>query len=201
MSPERFKAVLATLAIALPGREQSDALRDVYWRVLAGLTDEQLEAAAAKALRSCRFFPTPAELLELAQPRNLEAEAGRVFERVKALADYSPQCGPIWSETKIRLALGDAVADAYQAAGGSSAMMRGDEVWTRKAFVASYAEHPPEANPLLRLGSGETKTLPPVRDERVEGLKAVVGRPMPKLREPDETREGYIALVRERDNR
>jgi len=200
MSPERFKAVMATLAVTLPGKEQSDALRDVYWRTLADLTDAQLETAAARALRSCRFFPTPSELLELSQPRNLGAEAGRVFNRVKMLAEYSALAGTYWTETKIRLALGDQVADAFQAAGGSAAFEKGDEVWTRKAFVEAYQEFPPPENPLLRIGSGDTKALSAPKDARVIEFVQRIGKPI----EPppmDEKRAAYIDAATDKAHR
>ena len=179
MTRERMAAALATLAVALPGKEISGPLLEVYWRALADLTDEQLESAATKALRACKFFPTPAELLELARPRNMVAEAGRVFERVKSLAGYSPQVGAVWSETKIRLALGDAVADAYQAAGGASALMRGDEVWTRKAFVDAYLKAPPTDNPLLRIGPETPKRLPDPERRVMQLVKTIGNMPEP----------------------
>lgn len=183
MTRERMAAALATLAVALPGKEISGPLLEVYWRALADLTDEQLEAAATRALRACRFFPTPSELLELAQPRNLAAEAGRVFERVKGLADYSPRVGAVWSETKIRLALGDAVADAYQAAGGAAAFATGDEVWTRKAFVEAYREAPPAENPLLRIGPAEPKRLASGEARVIEMVRTIGSLPEPKGRD------------------
>lgn len=183
MTRERMAAALATLAVALPGKDISSPLLEVYWRALADLTDAELEAAATKALRACRFFPTPSELLELAQPRNLAAEAGRVFERVQSLADYSPRVGSVWSETKIRLALGDEVADAFQAAGGASALMRGDDVWTRKAFVEAYQAHPPTDNPLLRIGPAEPKRLPSGEGRVLEMVRHIGNLPDPKGRD------------------
>lgn len=182
MTRERFAAVMATLSV-LPGRDVTEPLLEVYWRVLGDLSDAEMEGAATKALRSCRFLPTPAELLALARPRNLAAEAGRVFEAVKALADYSPRAGDVWSETKIRIALGEAAADAFAACGGSAALRHGDEVWTRKHFVEAYQAHPPaDPPPALPASRKERRELgrAPSGDARVLPLVRSIGKPMPR---------------------
>ena len=177
MTRERFAAVMATLSV-LPGKDVSAPLLEVYWRVLGDLTDEEMEAGATKALRTCRFLPTPSELLELARPRNLQAEAGRVFEQVRELSDYSAG-GEFWRETKIRVALGNEAADAFIACGGSSAFKCGDPVWTRKAFVEAYCKQPPRETPPALPESPKAKRLIGTKsdtDPKVLDLTRRIGR-------------------------
>ena len=186
MTRERFAAVMATLSV-LPGKDVSAPLLEVYWRVLGDLTDAEMETGATKALRTCRFLPTPSELLELARPRNLPAEAGRVFEDVKRLADYDGKTGELWREVSVRCALGNEVADAFQACGGSNAFKNGDPVWTRKAFVEAYCKHPPiEAPPMLPEYGKELRRLakgPEPEDRRFLALVKQTGKSLREVKD------------------
>lgn len=180
MTRERFAAVMATLSV-LPGKDVSAPLLEVYWRVLGDLNDEEMEAGATKALRTCRFLPTPAELLELARPRNLQAEAGKVFEQIRELSDYAAG-GEYWKETKIRIALGNEAADAFVACGGSAAFRSGDPVWTRKAFVEAYCNRPPRETPPALPESPKAKRMigsTTDADPKVLDLTRRIGRTLP----------------------
>lgn len=69
MNSKQTKAAVIMAVGALAeafNRQASDAMVRAYAIGLEGLTAQQIESAAAAALRSCRFMPTPAELRELA---------------------------------------------------------------------------------------------------------------------------------------
>lgn len=65
-----------------PGRfaDQGDLTRTMaaYAAALGDLSDEAWLGACRAALRTCRFFPVPAELLELAEAAAEEAQRGRL---------------------------------------------------------------------------------------------------------------------------
>lgn len=61
---KKFVAAISLLATTL-NRELDDAAMEGYWLALRELPEEELRTATARALQSCRFMPTPAELLEL----------------------------------------------------------------------------------------------------------------------------------------
>ncbi len=58
---------LDLMAAAWP-RAITETLLAAYVAALDDLTDEELMHAAVAALKACKFFPTPAELIELAKP-------------------------------------------------------------------------------------------------------------------------------------
>lgn len=69
MSEKQFKAAVITAVGVLGetfGRKATDITLAAYTIGLGGLTPQQVETATGKALRSCKFMPTPAELRELA---------------------------------------------------------------------------------------------------------------------------------------
>lgn len=61
------------------GRTASEVTLRAYQSGLTGLSDEQVGMASAKALRQCRFMPTPAELRELAGEAKTEDRAQRAW--------------------------------------------------------------------------------------------------------------------------
>jgi hypothetical protein len=69
------------------GRTATEATIAAYTIGLGGLTPKQIENATGKALRTCKFMPTPAELRELAGELKL-ADRGEIawaaFERAVA---------------------------------------------------------------------------------------------------------------------
>jgi len=72
-------------------RDISDALLDIYWRVLAPYSDKQVEEACNTAVRTCKFFPKPAELIELMQGSLQERaliQADKVLDAVRRVGYY-----------------------------------------------------------------------------------------------------------------
>lgn len=135
--------MLALSELPMPGRVYSDLTAEVYWRALKVLSREAFTQAAEAALRTAKWFPTPAELLELARTTDPATDAGLAFERTLRLHTHSPHAGALWSEAEIRETIGEAAAQAYRAAGGNAAMRHAlhrdaHEPYTRKAFVECY---------------------------------------------------------------
>lgn len=135
---------MLSLAVSLKmyGRELTDPMRDVYWRALATLTDDDFERAAEIILRSDTDFPPPARFLDVLRP-DAEAEAGRALARAWMLGkEVLPGEGCWWSAEKIRAEVGPAAAEAFHACGGSSAFKDVDSEYhgagIRKAFIAAY---------------------------------------------------------------
>lgn len=148
-SKERFASTMSAMALALPmsnGRQLTQPLLEMYWRVLADLSDEELELAATSIMRNptrAVFFPTPAELLAAARPVS-QADAMRSLAAVRRLAEYSPELGDTWSVTTIREKLGPAAAMAFQAIGGDAGMRElhapANAPFARQRFALAYTD-------------------------------------------------------------
>ena len=86
-----FDEILTGLA-AVYDKPLTDPLINAYWRALDDLSIEELAQAADRAIRSCRFFPKPAELRELIQgtpddqAQNAWLRFWRAAERIGAYA-------------------------------------------------------------------------------------------------------------------
>lgn len=83
-----FAAELARLAEVF-GRPASEALAEAFFDALADCSIEEIRAAVRQLIRSSRFFPCPAELLETVRHRRRELERARslVAPPQRALAD------------------------------------------------------------------------------------------------------------------
>lgn len=172
---------MALLAVTL-GRDFDDARRDAYWAALGDLTDEEFTLASAKLTAGFRstpaeMFPLPATIRQYARPYQDHAAAGvRLFEQVAALGDYLPT-GTRWSMAKIGAQLGWAAAEAFSAAGGSSAFERLGEgqnlTFTRKAFVDAYQRACDAAAKRLAPPPSDPPALP--ASARLKALTAGIG--------------------------
>lgn len=82
----RFGAALALLTEVLGGTGLSAPATEIYWRALRELPWPQVEQAFQRASVSCKFFPKPAELRELAgcglhdEQQALEDRAERAWQ-------------------------------------------------------------------------------------------------------------------------
>ena len=133
-------------------RDLNQSARDerlkVYHAACLDLTDEDVLAAARLAVRSCRFFPVPAELLEFVRPKaSLEAaareEASAAYQRVLDCNTYTPEGGACWSYRQIADEVGVEAAEAFIAAGGNSGFAWADVSGAsirHARFIAAYLE-------------------------------------------------------------
>ena len=62
----KFKEYM-TLVCELYDKTLSDMMKDLYWKVLDPFTDEQCEKAFKEIIYSSRFFPKPADFIEILQ--------------------------------------------------------------------------------------------------------------------------------------
>lgn len=187
MTRPAFFGAMAKLAVAF-NRELDKPQIRVYAEALADLEPVELEHAVTLAIARETFFPPVAVLRRYAKPPvNTQAEAVRLFERIKAHpTGYSPFIGSYWDERTIRNTLGPAAGEAFMAAGGSSAFESLDErsqPFVRKAFVEAVekvaaadpaALEPPRAQPKLptrvlkliaNIGNGPARLKPPAIEE------------------------------------
>ncbi len=123
--------------------EVSDAQRDLYWTVLADMPDTTFQVAVRRALKRCRFFPTIAELCEQVTPTVIPAaEAAVAFDQVRKTGEYDPHIGTYWSVRRVREKLGPVAAEAFAAAGASSAFEHEQDErslpFLRKRFIEAY---------------------------------------------------------------
>lgn len=116
-----------------------------YSLALSDLADHELVSAAVIVSRRCKFFPTPAEVLEAVRPAiseavASEASANEAFVGVLAAYERGEQVGP----REIRERWGQEAAHAFLCAGGTSAFEwcepGRDQAFRQKRFVEGYVE-------------------------------------------------------------
>ena len=85
-----FKEYMTALA-ELFGKELTALLNGLYWKILEPFGDEQCEAAFKELIFSSRFFPKPADFLDLLRGKK-EDQAARawikVVDAVRGIGNY-----------------------------------------------------------------------------------------------------------------
>jgi hypothetical protein len=128
----KFKEYMATLC-ELHDRTMSKLLTDLYWKVLEPFSDEQCESAFKEIIYSNKFFPKPADFIEVLQgtKKNRATEAWlEVLESVKRIGNYE----------SVKFA-DEAIHSVVQTMGGwpDFCMMENEEVkWKQKEFERLY---------------------------------------------------------------
>lgn len=128
MTPETHTRGMALLAEAFPHREVTKATLRLYATMLADLDDDEFEAAVKAHIRRGKFFPTVAELVELARPAPTAVDIGPLFAKIELRALLSTSLGRITRE------FGPDVRSAILAAGGLEEFRRLD-TGNNRAFV------------------------------------------------------------------
>lgn len=127
---QKFAEVIMALA-AIHDKEVDKATLQGYWLALGELEIERLQEAATVAARTLKFFPKPAELLELAGGESVEDRAKLAWVEVSKAAKSSS-----WPKDPL-------AAEAVRHMGGPRRLgqMKTDEfeVWGRKQFEEIYA--------------------------------------------------------------
>ena len=80
---KRISAAVALLCEGLPGKTPSAVTFKAYEVGLADLPAEAVEAAAMRALRSCKFVPSVAELREMCGALTLEQRSIRAWDALE----------------------------------------------------------------------------------------------------------------------
>jgi len=81
-----------TLLGEIHGKAISDTLKTAYWEILEEYTDDQCHRAFDVAIKTCKFFPKPAELIEFIEgPSNNKATEAwiKVDQAVKRVGNYA----------------------------------------------------------------------------------------------------------------
>ena len=131
---------LAALAVAFD-REVSDERNRLYLEHLGDLTPLVVLDAMRSAIRSCKFFPSIAELRELAGAGTggaaLEDLAVRAWEGLRRLSGRKAYCVDALSNPITR--------QCWRALGGTLGFGQWDyqkqEEWKRKEFIGLYVAH------------------------------------------------------------
>lgn len=159
---------IAALAELPRQREITEATVGVYALALDDLADAELDRAVKRALRECRFFPSPAELREFAGANTaLSIDLDGILNRIVGLRSYLPTTGTQPPSTdSVRRVLGDAIGDAYSQVGHDGLFSPNETTRTiaRREFLATLgaavkregpsALAPPEGLPAIPTPDG-----------------------------------------------
>lgn len=136
-SPRTIATILAFLHELYPTREIGEATNEAWHIAFADWDDETLTVCArnAAATPGRSFFPTPGEIAAFRPAPAIDTAA--LLRRISAIGTYNPN-GWIYPRIEaVRDALGDAVADAYAAAGAERCFAEDESVTqdiARRAF-------------------------------------------------------------------
>ena len=110
-------AALAFLHELFPTREIGPNTLDAFAAAWKGLDDDELRESVLKAAQEPgrAYFPSPGEII--AHRRCAKVDAGKVLRQISAMGSRNPNGWIYPSVERVRLALGDEIADAYAAAG------------------------------------------------------------------------------------
>jgi hypothetical protein len=128
----KFKEYIATLC-ELHDRKVSRLLTDLYWKVLQPFTDEQCEAAFKELIYSSKFFPKPADFMEILNGKKENRATEAWLETLNAIARIGNYQSVKFSDPVIH--------SVVQALGGwpQLCMMEAkEEKWKQKEFERLY---------------------------------------------------------------
>lgn len=116
------------------GREASDAMLYGYWVALVDLPIEAVQRSVAKALRICKFMPSPAELRELSGESREEAAAILAWATVDKASAVGSYRSVDFDDPIINAAI--------RTMGGWPALLEKTpqefDTWARKEFIRVY---------------------------------------------------------------
>jgi hypothetical protein len=128
-----FAIVIAALSETF-GRDASEATVYGYWLGLNDLPIDSVKDAASRALRSCKFMPTPAELRELAGIANVSDRALLAWSAVEKASSLGAYKSVDFDDPLINAAI--------RSMGGWPAILdksqQDFDTWVRKDFIAAY---------------------------------------------------------------
>ena len=134
----------------------------IFWRLLERYEIADIERAFLSHIRQSKFFPTPAEIIALADVKQRRLSADEAWARVPK--DETETV--VWT---------DEMAKAYEIA--YDLLVDGDKIAARMAFKAAYericAESSISGQPVVwhvSLGSDKTKIAPVIEQAVMSGL-------------------------------
>lgn len=163
-------------------RDVSDGrLGQIYEKALGDIPTKQLGAALERTLKTCRFFPTPADIraqLDQVNEQGQELEAEHAWQHALGWIGryYHPDLGPRRGAPE----LPPKITHAIRAAGGMHMLFgcaEADLVWRKKDFLADYTRNETLARNDHLLTDGEAKRV-------LADLRAGPPQPTPKQLAP-----------------
>lgn len=164
-------------------REVTEMMLLGYVQALSDLSLDEIRQSVQRSLRTCKFFPKPVELIELARGRtdDLATIAWTIVDRTASFGAYRS----VDFEDK-------AINAAIRSMGGWPHLLSlgGDEFhkWARLRFMESYEAYRRQdhvgdsGDPLIGLGEGDSATNP------IHVKCLTVAREEPRLDGPSQDR-------------
>ena len=152
--------MLAYLHELYPSRDIGVATTEAWAITFADWDDAEFQACARKAASTAgrTFFPTPGEI---AACRALPAvDTGKILRRISALGTYNPNGWLYPSIETVRDSMGEAVAQAYAAAGAERCFADDDSITqdiARRSFASELGHAQKQDRRLL--GASTQKLL------------------------------------------
>lgn len=149
---EKISELIAALAVTF-NRTADESVFLGYFLGLDGLTVEQVKRATARALRSSRFMPTPAELRELAGEVSIDHRATLAWDEVKkAIERHGGYRSVSFDDRTIHAAVN--AIGGWQHVCEQSVVCLDRDLWPRfqrayKAFAARGSISSADTGPLL----------------------------------------------------
>lgn len=143
------------------GKQITAPLVSIWIEALAGYSAEVLETLFRQVFRNCKFFPTPADVLEpvkQAEQASAPLEAELKWKNVLAYANSSSPDIPERNRPRIS----ERTQAAIRSAGGIAWIRDCSSdalVWAKKAFIETYAQWDAVAKGAFALPDGEIQKL------------------------------------------
>lgn len=129
----KFKEYM-TMLCEIHDKTLSDTMRDLYWKILEPYTDEQCEKAFKDAVYFNKFFPKPADLIEIlsGDKKDRATEAWvEVLGSIRSIGNYE----------SVRFS-NPVIHSVIQVMGGwdnlAATMLVDEEKWKQKEFEKLY---------------------------------------------------------------
>jgi hypothetical protein len=159
---KRFAEMMSSLAV-LFDKDVSEVLRGIYWQVLKGYSDEEVELAFHQVVASCKFFPKPAEIIQFIKSRKAEENQANALESW-GMVMSGLECGVIPEDRRIR--------ESIRRIGGwdwLSGQSYDELHWLEKRFLEHFDQIAESETYDNQIAAGEERKL-------LEGLSSKVGQ-------------------------
>ncbi len=150
---------------SLHQREITPLLIGAWCELLGDLRPEAIESGCIQTAKSCRFFPTPADIwtkLEEAAAKSLDLEAKRAWKDLLRHIEVYHGYPVLGEDPQPEPLLPPAIEQAVEAAGGISYIRDCSEekiVWCRKDFLSAYKQFHETRSLEAAVGSSEAKRI------------------------------------------
>lgn len=129
----KFKEYLSVLS-EIHDRQITPMLASVYWKILEPFTDDQCETAFEQVIQSAKFFPKPADLLEILRGKPGDITTIAWVDVVETIRRVGPYESVMFADPVIH--------EVIEFMGGWSATgdwLEAEMVWKQKEFEKLYS--------------------------------------------------------------